>query len=41
MEQGPVLVINFHAQQIMAVKDSKGLVVEGDEVRLSPHRSRY
>jgi len=30
MEQGPVLVINFTAQQIMVVRDSKGKVVEGD-----------
>ena len=32
MEQGPVLVITFHAQQIMCVRDSKGAVVEGDPV---------
>lgn len=31
MEQGPVLVISFHAQQIMAVRDSKGNIVEGDK----------
>nr|KAG5699542.1 hypothetical protein BaRGS_033738 [Batillaria attramentaria] len=37
MEQGPVLVISFHAQQIMAVRDSKGNVVEGDKVRKSEH----
>ncbi|KAK7012044.1 mitochondrial import inner membrane translocase subunit TIM44 [Biomphalaria glabrata] len=30
MEQGPVLVINFNAQQIMVVRDSKGKVIEGD-----------
>ncbi|GFR94484.1 mitochondrial import inner membrane translocase subunit TIM44 [Elysia marginata] len=30
MEQGPVLVINFNAQQIMVVRDAKGKVVEGD-----------
>ena len=30
MEQGPVLIITFQAQQIMCVKDSKGTVVEGD-----------
>ncbi|XP_072166668.1 mitochondrial import inner membrane translocase subunit TIM44-like [Diadema setosum] len=30
MEQGPVLVISFIAQQIMAVRNSKGVVVEGD-----------
>lgn len=32
MEQGPVLVITFHAQQIMCVRDSKGAVAEGDPV---------
>ena len=32
MEQGPVLVISFNAQQIMVVHDSKGKVVEGDPV---------
>lgn len=32
MEQGPVLVISFHAQQIMSVRDSKGAIVEGDKV---------
>lgn len=30
MEQGPVLIITFQTQQIMCVRDSKGLVVEGD-----------
>ncbi|XP_059176084.1 mitochondrial import inner membrane translocase subunit TIM44-like [Physella acuta] len=30
MEQGPVLVINFNAQQIMVVRDAKDKVVEGD-----------
>lgn len=30
MEQGPVLVITFVAQQIMAVRNMKGEVVEGD-----------
>ncbi|XP_041374299.1 mitochondrial import inner membrane translocase subunit TIM44-like [Gigantopelta aegis] len=30
MEQGPVLVISFSAQQIMALKDVKGNVVEGN-----------
>ena len=34
MEQGPVLVINFNAQQIMVVRDAKGKVVEGDPVSL-------
>ena len=32
MEQGPVLVISFNAQQIMVVRDSSGKVVEGDPV---------
>lgn len=30
MEQGPVLVITFMAQQIMCVRDAKDVVVEGD-----------
>ncbi|RWS03854.1 mitochondrial import inner membrane translocase: subunit TIM44-like protein, partial [Dinothrombium tinctorium] len=30
MEQGPVLVVTFNTQQIMAVKDVQGKVVEGD-----------
>lgn len=30
MEQGPVLVFTFHAQQVTYVTDSKGNVVEGD-----------
>ncbi|XP_063704714.1 mitochondrial import inner membrane translocase subunit TIM44 [Culicoides brevitarsis] len=30
MEQGPVLIITFQTQQIMCVRDSKGVVVEGD-----------
>lgn len=30
MEQGPVLVITFMAQQILCVRDTKGTVVEGD-----------
>lgn len=29
MDQGPVLVITFQAQQIMAIKNKKGEVVEG------------
>ena len=28
--QGPVLVITFLSQQIMSVRDAKGVVVEGD-----------
>lgn len=34
MEQGPVLVINFNAQQIMVVRDAKDKVVEGDPVSI-------
>lgn len=30
MEQGPVLVITFQAQQIMALRDANGKLVEGD-----------
>ena len=30
MEQGPVLIITFQTQQIMCVRDSKGVVTEGD-----------
>jgi mitochondrial import inner membrane translocase subunit TIM44 len=30
MEQGPVLIVTFQAQQIMCVRDSKGIMVEGD-----------
>jgi len=30
MEQGPVLIVTFQAQQIMCVRDSKNAVVEGD-----------
>ena len=32
MEQGPVLILSFTAQQIMAIRDSGGRVVEGDPV---------
>merc|ERR1719228_576450 len=30
MEQGPMLIISFNAQQIMCVRDSKDVVIEGD-----------
>lgn len=30
MDQGPVLIITFTAQQIMCVRDTAGKVVEGD-----------
>ena len=32
MEQGPVLLITFLAQQIMVVRNTKGDIVEGDPV---------
>jgi import inner membrane translocase subunit TIM44 len=34
MEQGPVLVLSFTAQQIMAVRDATGRVVEGDPEKI-------
>ncbi|KAM5306541.1 mitochondrial import inner membrane translocase subunit TIM44 isoform 1-T1 [Glossophaga mutica] len=30
MEQGPVLIVTFHAQLVMVIKNPKGEVVEGD-----------
>ena len=32
MEQGPVVVISFQAQQIQCVQNMQGQVVEGDPV---------
>ncbi len=32
MDQGPVLIIRFVAQQIIYVDDTNGKVVEGDKV---------
>ncbi len=32
MEQGPVLIVTFNAQQTIFVTDAKGDVVEGDKV---------
>lgn len=32
MEQGPVLILTFTAQQIMCTVDSKGKIVGGGEV---------
>ena len=32
MEQGPVLIVTFTAQQIIYVADSQGKVIEGDKV---------
>lgn len=34
MEQGPVLIVTFTAQQIIYVADSQGKVIEGDKVRV-------
>lgn len=34
MEQGPVLIISFQAQQILCVRDRKGNVVEGDREKI-------
>lgn len=33
MEQGPVLIVRFTAQQIIYITDSKGAIVEGDKVK--------
>ena len=33
MEQGPVLIVTFIAQQIIYVEDSSSKVIEGDKVR--------
>ena len=33
MDQGPVLIVSFTAQQIMVVRDISGKVIEGDPVR--------
>ena len=32
MEQGPVLIVTFIAQQIIYVTDTSGKVIEGDKV---------
>jgi hypothetical protein len=32
MEMGPVLVVNFQAQQIAYIADANGKVIEGDPV---------
>ena len=34
VEQGPILVINFTAQQIMCVRNAAGGVVEGDPEKI-------
>lgn len=34
MEQGPVLVLTFSAQQIMVLRDATGNIIEGGEVSL-------
>jgi len=33
MEQGPVLIVTFVAQQIIYVEDTSGKVIEGDKVK--------
>ena len=37
MDQGPVLVISFNAQQVIVVKNANGSVVEGDPVSSRGH----
>lgn len=32
MDQGPVLILTFQAQQVTMVKDTKGKIVEGGVV---------
>ena len=34
MEQGPVLIMTFVAQQTMVVKDTRGNIIEGSEVNI-------
>lgn len=34
MEMGPVLIVNFQAQQIAYIADPTGKVIEGDPVNL-------
>jgi hypothetical protein len=34
MEQGPVLIVTFVAQQIIYVEDTSGKVIEGDKVNI-------
>lgn len=34
MEQGPVLIITFQAQQIMCLRDEQGSIVEGDPEKI-------
>lgn len=34
MDQGPVLILSFTAQQIMAIRDSTGRVIEGDPEKI-------
>ena len=34
MEQGPVLIVSFTAQQIIYVTNSEGKIVEGDKDRI-------
>ena len=41
MEQGPVLVIMFHSQQVMCVKDKQGNVMEGSEDKVRCLNGKY
>ena len=41
MEQGPVLVISFHSQQVMCVKDKQGNVMEGSEDKVRGLNGKY
>ena len=34
MEQGPILIVTFTAQQIIYITDNKGTVVEGDKEKI-------
>lgn len=34
MEQGPVLIVRFTAQQIIYITDSKGAIVDGDKDKI-------
>ena len=40
LEQGPVLILTFSAQQLMIVRDAKGEIVEGGEVSPASHCAR-
>nr|KAF6350350.1 translocase of inner mitochondrial membrane 44 [Myotis myotis] len=40
MEQGPVLIVTFHAQLVMVIKNAKGEVVEGNPAHTHSHSCR-